>query len=516
MAKAPKYLLISLSIILFYGTVSFSIPTYTDEIFYKISSGRFFIDQFVIINYWPQCHNGLVENIPWFFYFQKILTSLFYNYFSVALLLKIFGFISFLSWTIVLCRKLIKEHYSVGLAAFGLLGLGVLPLLLYVNRPEQNLIWLMLLLWLISFQFQVKREYKIGAIFILVLLALPTHAKSLLTLPGVFISLHFVTKKYKEKISYFFLLFYFYISSFFYFSKSCTEAPVLQGILANISISPLDIIHQSARANISRLWNSIWFTPLWDNLKLTKEYQGNWLPYSFSDSGLIEIVNILISAVGFISCALLLLYFCVIVFDFLVKKRELKNDRLLFLGFYTTLLSTNFIMNSTTFYRSAYIIPLTSLLLGMTLIEMRKFRFIAKITPFLSYFFASVAILSTITIASKIITQSKNNSSIMINEDLRKQSVELADRCQLNLENNHNIFVDQEMLLLLWNKMSRPIPSNYTTGWWGRDIKDIKQYLIKVNSPGALLACPQAKQYFDNILEKGNICCWRNGLYKSN
>ncbi|MFI5183592.1 MAG: hypothetical protein ACHQNV_04275 [Vicinamibacteria bacterium] len=178
------------------------LPIYTDEITWKAATARTFLDGNVNIWMFPQCGASFAVAPPWFMLPARLIDHWLYADLSEPGRLRLIGAGILACWIALLVAALPRpvgvSRWSLVSVGAGILGLGVLPFILMMNRPEQ-LMRLLISLFLVA-PFIVKparpRSLRaLGGALLVALLAsilLAQHPKSLYFMPVVVASAAYV------------------------------------------------------------------------------------------------------------------------------------------------------------------------------------------------------------------------------------------------------------------------------------------------------------------------------------
>jgi hypothetical protein len=176
------------------------LPIWTDEVTWKAVTARTWVDGLTNIYVFPQCTSSFAVAPPWFMWPARLMGHWLYADFSHPDRLRVAGAFVLAGWIglllVALPRCAAAGVRLLPLTSWGaaLLGLGVLPFILILNRPEQ-LLRLIITLFLVA-PFVVKRGEggwlrSLVASFSVILLAsvlCAEHPKSLYYLPVVLVS----------------------------------------------------------------------------------------------------------------------------------------------------------------------------------------------------------------------------------------------------------------------------------------------------------------------------------------
>jgi hypothetical protein len=122
------------------------VPIFTDEMSIKMQRARALLDGGRLITLFPQCGGSYSLPLPWSWWPARLFDAVLYQDLSNPIKLRYLGMIGAWIWLALMvwsARRILRG--SIGTPAivtglFAFAGLGTLPVLLAVNRPEQPLI----------------------------------------------------------------------------------------------------------------------------------------------------------------------------------------------------------------------------------------------------------------------------------------------------------------------------------------------------------------------------------------
>lgn len=173
---------------------AFYAPVYNDEVQWKMTVSRLFLDGGKVINLFPACSQGFLLNSPWTWYPARILDALIYADASNPFYLRQYGWFSYLGllllWSAMchLCTRLSWTISLLWISAFFMVG--TMPFLMVWSRPEQPImIWITLGLLLGMYFYKNPPQTTSLKVFAFILFALigcclsASHAKGVYFLP---------------------------------------------------------------------------------------------------------------------------------------------------------------------------------------------------------------------------------------------------------------------------------------------------------------------------------------------
>lgn len=501
------YIFFILSIIAF----GLTIPIYSDEFVYKYISSRFFLDQFEAITHLPQCQGSLTMDQPWFFAIHRLLSSLVYWDFASSWPLRLLGIFSCVLWIMTAKKIVFKNNASL----LPLFSLGLLPLLMVLNRPEQSLLWMALLPFCLT---SLRQDYSvltqglfIIGLFIIYSFMLPVHGASLFFLTvALLMSWNLVTHKALKSVGII-LTGYQWISAFLYYGTPCTEAPFLSQLFSSLTLAPSDLLSMNVKEIIWRGKMAIFPDTLIPHFIFAGNYQGKWLPIVFDMSLVESIINGFIWVVFYLSSLAVLLYSIFSLFVF-IKKRDLASFHARFLSLAITYYGLTFFITWHSFYRASLEIPLLFMLFSMVLMDIEKrYPWVKAGGGFISL----MCLLSYGNLVVHFISHFKENQTMVFSDYYRKEVRDelhkTREQCSLDISKEPRVLVDREVLRLAWRELDFPIYAPYITNYWGQDIEDLELFLKKLRATGYLLRCDQLP---DSLISypsetSGIYCCSR-------
>ena len=171
------------------------VPIFTDEMNIKMQRARALLDDGRLITLFPQCGGTYALPVPWSWWPARLFDAALYQDLSNPIKLRYLGMAGAWIWLAIMvwsARRILRGAIGTSAIVLGLLsfaGLGTLPVLLAVNRPEQPLVIGVTLAVVgpLLLDGVARTPVRIGLLFtglVLVLCAMYTfHPKGLLFLP---------------------------------------------------------------------------------------------------------------------------------------------------------------------------------------------------------------------------------------------------------------------------------------------------------------------------------------------
>jgi len=177
---------------------AFYAPVYNDEVQWKMTVSRLFLDGGKVINLFPACSQGFLLNSPLTWYPARILDALIYADASNPFYLRQYGWFTYLGllllWSAI-CHLCTRFSWTISLlwvSAFFMVGW--MPFLMVWSRPEQPImIWITFGLLLGMYFYKNPPQTKPLKAFAFILFALigcclsASHAKGVYFLPLLFV-----------------------------------------------------------------------------------------------------------------------------------------------------------------------------------------------------------------------------------------------------------------------------------------------------------------------------------------
>jgi hypothetical protein len=359
--------------------VAFFMPIYTDEVTWKWFQSRLFHDGFVNISLFPQCGATFTTTPLWFMVPLRTVEAWVYGDLTNPLWLRFLGIATCLVWIGIMLAMLrgalgvrLSDLTLAGTVA-GFLGLGVLPMLLVINRPEQVLLIGLTVVFLLPFlqpdRTTASREaLTLAGVLCLVVLLFTEHAKALLFLPLIAAALFLVARRWWVQIPGVLLLSYFAGASYRYWqtSQSCPGDPAFaQAIktqflqLSLLTSHPIAFLQQAA-ANLLQSRSYV------ANIRFKDPFWVDWLPPHMVPAPVDQLVNI--GVMAFFAVLIVVTAFNVMV---LVRKDwnagAVSRRLLMVASALASLLALAAFQRLKFFYESTLVLPLLGLIAAVAM-----------------------------------------------------------------------------------------------------------------------------------------------------
>ncbi|MCW2240922.1 hypothetical protein [Azospirillum canadense] len=290
--------------------LGYFLPVYADEVTWKLLQSRYLIDGFVNITLLPQCGASFVTEVPYFMVPSRLLDAFLFQDLSSPMKLRIYGIAGFLAWCAVMlvalpkCLSIRIDRFLLASVFFGYLGLGVLPYIVSLSRPEIMLLWCFSLLLVIPLYFgrqeSLLRQGALTAGFVLIAsVAIAQHPKSLLFFPLILTSFLVAVQSTKLRLVGGSALLYFAASGYSYWmARNTCPSDVAFEQASRLQLVPLsDLFTNPAQTLATYAHNAIKTAAYFWNLRHQNIYGGErWLPPNDVPGWVLMAVNIAIFA----------------------------------------------------------------------------------------------------------------------------------------------------------------------------------------------------------------------------
>lgn len=272
--------------------LSVFLPIYTDEVGWKILQARFFLDGGVNINLFPQCGAPFATAPAWFMVPARAFDAWLYGDLVPPLQLRFMGIASFLLWLAVagwlLSRAVGQTVGGLSLVSLtvAFVGLGVMPFLMVINRPEQPLLiglTVLMLAPLVAANHRARwpRDAAMaGGTVALCVFLFSQHPKSLLFLPLMAAAIFFLVERWSLRAAAYVALGYFALGTYGYWAarNQCPGDPVLAKAIAT-QLVPVSAILSDPLGSAVRMADNALHSWQWPRSTLFWYYYGSdWFP----------------------------------------------------------------------------------------------------------------------------------------------------------------------------------------------------------------------------------------------
>ncbi len=522
------------------------LPIYTDEVVSKIYHSRLFDEG--LANWTtglPQCATSFHTPLPVALYFGALVSSL--TYYNVdPVLLRLIGMLNIpilVAIFVYLVRKISKGRVSylgaVG-GVVGFLGLGVLPFLLIINRPEQILI--LSLMFFIAAPMLAKNkspniQLAISGLFIAATsIFFFAHSLALFFIPVVFVSAGYLAWRQNYRFVIMMVLFgvvaYTAFQSYHY-SKDftqCDDAPIVATIMRSGTLDPHLIATNPKEFFQKGLRNVMTASPaVIARALFARQYQSDWLPKNptlHADYFLMIVIALTMVIFG------LLLYgaigLLVVRVVYCIRHRSIDFNTAIAMSLAAGLFTHEFFYNTWNFYTASlvicvsFVIALLSLS-SFSLCEKNRrsaralFLFVMVVSLFSQVELLKTTLpqLATIPSAATKIAEQPLSIPVFPYHANKEQIYQAGQACNISKSGKNTRIVVDEFTSFAFLRADEPILISYISGFFGQDIGEggLVDFLKSIGSAGLITRCSSLPQGLLNsdIHRLGGVCCIGHG-----
>jgi hypothetical protein len=511
---AMAFIFLLLFIISFQLSVFY--PIYSDEFEWKLISSRFFLDQGKLIYLFPACLNSYVADTPLSWYPGRILDGLIYQGTHANALLRYLGLIQyiiliFLFWQIAKIQSKLNSVKSF-LLVVSFFSIGVLPILMIINRPEQPLLlYVTICVYLSVYQTHKPCRFLTNSVFVTLLfcvlsnLIITTHPKGIYLLPVVFVAYRQIVKSFVYLFVFLGITFWTVIQTIHVWSTrtTCSESPWLEELVKSFTLNPVKIFSEPELFLLQISKNIIRFYTYIQQMLFSTNYQSQWLP-SLTASNSINYVLWIINSLCWISIATI---FGTVGYRF-VKKTFNKvwacNQLGIALIFSVILVTVMQIAKN--FYESALILPLLFLILLFLIHPQDETcrKFISQVALPILLVIGCISSYTRYILFIDHLPEWKSASQERATNQLHIENF-AQNQCGINTFAS-GLVVDRQTYPTFW-KHPFPVFISGLTGWYGTGT-DYKITLNRLGSDGLVAMCTALpKELRDIGKEDSGVCC---------
>ena len=517
------------------------VPVYSDEVTWKLLQLRYLIDGLVNITLLPQCGGSFLTDVPYFMIPDRLLDAALFQDLSAPMKLRIFGTGSFLAWCAVMlavlprCMALRMPRLLLAALVFGYLGLGVLPYIVSLSRPEMTLLWCFSLLILIPLcvgrqQSLLRQGALTAGLVVIAAVAITQHPKSFLFFPLIVTSLFLTIRSSALRLVGGSALLYFVTSGYSYWMARNTcpsdaafeQASRLQLVpLSDLFTNPLHTLAVYAH-------NAIKTSAYFWNLRHQNIYGGErWLPANDVPGGVLLAVNIAIFAI----LAMLLIFLLVtVVVACVTLMRGMQGQRgdlrrpLITMACLLSIAALGTVQGFKHFYESGMIIPLIGLIMIVNVdkagpVSPRSWRFFAVSLLTVSFVSQCVLWWSLAPTAAKAaspgyLAAQEKSVSFLGYDTVRPDIVTAASACGIRPETPTKHLVIDDFTYPVFQNSVQPFHIFFISQvggasiWKSQSADKVIRLLKDYQSDGVIAGChtlPAAMRH--RAVQTGPFCC---------
>lgn len=518
------------------------LPIYTDEVVSKIYHSRLFDEG--LANWTtglPQCATSFHTPLPVALYFGALVSSL--TYYNVdPVLLRLIGMLNIpilVAIFVYLVRKISNGRVSY-LEACGvvvsILGLGVLPFLLIIDRPEQILI-LSLLFFIVAPMLAKNKspfiKLSITGLFIAATsIFFFAHSLALFFIPVIFVSAGYLAWSQNNRFVIMTVLFaivaYTAFQSYHY-SKDftqCDDAPIVGEIMRSGTLDPHLLVTRPKEFLKNGLRNVLTASPaIVTRAALARRYQSDWLPANttlHSDYFLLLVIAVTMAIFGLLLYGAIVLLVMRVVYC--IRQRSIDFNTAIAMSLAAGLFTHEFFYNTWNFYTASLVICVSFMIALLSLSSFslceknrRHARALFLLVMVVSLF-SQVELLKTtlpqlaaIPSASTKIAEQPLSIPVFSYRANKEQIYQAGQACQIRQADKNTHLVVDDFTSFAFLRADEPILISYISGFFGRDIGEggLVDFLKSTGSAGLITRCSSLPQGLLNrdIHRVGDFCC---------
>jgi hypothetical protein len=494
-------------------------PIYSDELEWKLINSRLLLDAGKLNYIFPECARGLLLDPPVSWYPARLIDAALFSDMTNPQMLRYWGIGTFVlivlycAWFVRFRLKPDIGYAAITGAVLAPLSLGVLPFLLVMNRPEQELIVAMMVgctipLILFSRKLTVLQTWIAAFLFaFLSWIIVGTHIKGIFLLPAFLLAAFLSLRRWAPWLVVLAVAGFGAVETYSLWSlrTDCPESPFLMQVFHAQSMSPADL-KAGVGFFLKRFTrNLVYAIDYFRNAGFQQEYQSQWLPTASTPRNLVEtIINITIPC--FVAAVVVAFGLTAVR---LVKTRTIpEHGPLIAISLIVCLLGVTAFQSGKNFYETSLIVPVLCLavMLGLTATALpaRLLRHGRTLVGIVSIF----AFTSQLALAARFYPELSGwRHDIEAHEQTQVRIRKLIGRCgiQANAATTH-VLVDDVTYTVLW-PTREPYLLPLLNGWWATGV-DASQVIRDRNIHAAVGACRLiSPEIWSSIVSDGDYCC---------
>lgn len=508
------------------------VPVYSDEVVTKWNTSRFFIEDGVAVALYPQCSGAVGRFIPYLFYPSAIFMDFLYfgrSPFELRLLGMLIGLVPFvlLFAYILFGSDRLSKVQSSGFFALAIAGLGFLPYLQVIARPEQMLMCGIIFFACYPLVFQ-KLKSGISVLFeflvwlLVANLLFFSHPKAIFFAPLVVASGYLTLPNRSKVLAHTFTVYVVSLCVYTYAAakilSGCTDAPILQESL-NANTLSLAILTENPLLFFKLGVGYIIDSPakILQHVVFSESTQSDWLPKAFFDNQFFIYLNASIKLILFSLIALgHAMPFILLTLAFWNKK----FDKAVFVSVMLTVgsLATAFLVKNWNFYGA--VVPIATSLLNLIILKKSFRSLVGKLAivdwglRLMSFVVLIVSFSSLLFIifhyTNNLLYRTLSKFPVMDDQELSIPAVgsetyirgirDLGESCGIKTMDQSNLVVDT-MSYFAYQNVRHPLHILYIgENGFGGDIQGSRliEFIANRGSPGIIAQCkwlPEAIRY---------------------
>lgn len=512
------------------------LPIYTDEITSRSIYSRYLIDGHKLLYLFPQCVSTYVMESPLLFLPKFLLDGQIYGDLTWLSKIRIIGWLSCTMWIAFLCtclhhfNKQLNRGHSLYSSSFviSIFCLGVTPFMMVLNRPEQLIAWIIVVLIFGSIFSNklAKRNFTWSLILCLLSIFLfSSHPKSLFFLPLVLISIHYIviSKKLRVVVMMFALVCATQSYLFFTQRNQCPEDPELVERFQSEIITPRRLFTDPLNTSLLFFHNISNYREHFNNINFHSRYPFDWIPVELNNNEITKLQSLL-NIINYIFLNIVLIIGIISTYNSIkndAKRKYLSNETGVLIGLSVSLVSLLGFESTKLFYETRLFLPLMIVWAAVG-VSTRPFRIHQSIKNAIIFLILTVGISNNF---ASIVTFQKP-ARLWITAELSKYPYMFSVPAFSYLKIKNNIFSiatecgifppeKQKRLILddltypAFSKSYRPFHMLYIFSW--SSIKNIPDFMHQRASDGIIVRCDWLtdKSEYPHLIQKDEICCWK-------
>lgn len=518
------------------------LPIYSDEVATKIYHSRLFDEGFANwITGLPQCATSSHTPLPVTLFFGALVSSLtYYNVDPVQLrLIGILNIPILVAIFIYLIRKISNGRVSYLEAAggvVGILGLGVLPFLLIIDRPEQILI--LSLIFFIAAPMLAKNkspniQLAISGLFIAATsIFFFSHSLALFFIPVVFVSAGYLAWSQNNRFVIMMVLFGVVAYTAFqtyHYSKDftqCDDAPIVAAIMRSGTLDPHLVVTNPKEFFQKGLHNVMTASPaVITRAVFAGRYQSDWLPQNpilHDDYFLLLVIAVTMAIFGLLLYGAIVLLVIRVVYC--IRQRSIDLNTALALSLAAGLFTHEFFYIAWNFYTASLVICVSFIIALLSIPSFslseknrRRTRVLFLVVMVVSLFSqvellkTTLPQLATIPSAATGIAAQPLSIPVFSYQANKEQIYQAGQACNISKSGKNTRIVVDEFTSFAFLRADEPILISYISGFFGQDIGEggLVNFLKSTGSAGLITRCSSLPQGLLNsdIHRVGDFCC---------
>jgi hypothetical protein len=519
---------------------AYNFPLYPDEIAVRFWLSRMPYEFPQLNSGLPRCVSTFAQSIPLTMYFPALIDWVVHGTLESPTSLRRVGVVGALLWvlgfTLYLAVKAkninkrpkpwnfsLQDAYIPGFV-IALFSIGVFPIFLVTNRPEQIIlpaVVLLILTFIASGNLKTRNTWLSKTVLVLsyfagISLALYAHPKSLFLTPLFVIVGWKLFSHFKTRLPFILamsLLAFHVVTTVFTFKYAfqCSEMPTLESHLQSFSFDPASLFY-APRYFFEQLVDSLSRSSLyWTQIGFLERPEVGYLPTS-PLSIYAHIANL------FIKINLTILFFIMVVFlpyhyyrKDVVTGRVVTVNLILFILVLCGIISAIFNLPKH-WYDAGYLYALSLIVVVFFVGENFSGEIRRKITRIIFLYLGSVALLSQVIFINRNLpvfldgfTGPGKPIGVYEEKQYRNDLMAATKACDIDPRRSKKLVVDDWTYGYL-RKSKLPMP--FTFIWLDNNEKDRQLFFSKVDSDGMVVSCSSVPTEYRQLLTRtGNICC---------